>query len=63
MKPLQTELQGPILIEPIVHGDQRGFFQETYRRSVFAELGIEHDFVQDNHSRSAGAWSEACIST
>ncbi len=52
MKPLQTELQGPILIEPTVHGDQRGFFQETYRRSVFAELGIEHDFVQDNHSRS-----------
>ena len=54
MKPLQTELQGPILIEPTVHGDDRGFFQETYRRSRFAELGIEDDFVQDNHSRSEG---------
>ena len=53
MKPLQTELQGPVLIEPRVHGDDRGFFQETYRRSVFADLGIEDDFVQDNHSRSA----------
>ena len=53
MKSLQTELQGPILLEPTVHGDERGFFQETYRRSLFAELGIDHDFVQDNHSRSA----------
>jgi len=35
-----------------VHGDARGFFLETYRRSVLAELGIEHEFVQDNHSRS-----------
>jgi len=35
-----------------VHGDARGFFLETYRRSVLAELGIEDEFVQDNHSRS-----------
>jgi dTDP-4-dehydrorhamnose 3,5-epimerase len=35
-----------------VHGDHRGFFQETYRRSAFAELGIPAEFVQDNHSRS-----------
>ena len=53
MKRLETRLDGPICIEPTVHGDARGFFQETYRRSVFAELGIDDEFVQDNHSRSA----------
>ena len=49
---LDTRLDGPILIQPTVHGDERGFFSETYRRSVFAELGISEEFVQDNHSRS-----------
>ena len=47
-----TRLYGPVLIESQVFGDERGFFQETYRRSIFAKLGIEDDFVQDNHSRS-----------
>ena len=41
-----------MLVEPTVHGDARGFFQETYRKQAFAELGIHDDFVQDNHSRS-----------
>jgi dTDP-4-dehydrorhamnose 3,5-epimerase len=49
---LETRLDGPILIEPRVFGDERGFFSETYRRSVFAELGIAEEMVQDNHSRS-----------
>jgi dTDP-4-dehydrorhamnose 3,5-epimerase len=53
MKRLDTRLEGPVLIEPAVHGDARGFFQETYRKNVMAELGVEVDFVQDNHSRSA----------
>ena len=35
-----------------MHGDDRGFFLETYRRSSLAELGIDDEFVQDNHSRS-----------
>jgi dTDP-4-dehydrorhamnose 3,5-epimerase len=52
MRALPTRLQGPILIQPAVHGDERGFFLETYRRSAYAELGIEREFVQDNHSRS-----------
>jgi dTDP-4-dehydrorhamnose 3,5-epimerase len=52
MKRLETRLEGPILIEPEVHGDERGFFVETYRRNVVAELGIAEEFVQDNHSRS-----------
>ncbi|MGI8428678.1 MAG: dTDP-4-dehydrorhamnose 3,5-epimerase [Solirubrobacteraceae bacterium] len=53
MQTLATRLDGPILLEPTVHADARGFFLETYRRSVLAELGIPEDFVQDNHSRSA----------
>jgi dTDP-4-dehydrorhamnose 3,5-epimerase len=49
---LETRLDGPILIKAVVHGDERGFFQETYRKNVYGELGIHDDFVQDNHSRS-----------
>ncbi len=48
----ETVLEGPVLIQPQVHGDARGFFQETYRRDAFASLGITDEFVQDNHSRS-----------
>jgi dTDP-4-dehydrorhamnose 3,5-epimerase len=52
MERLETRLDGPILIAPKVLGDERGFFVETYRRSIFAELGIPEEMVQDNHSRS-----------
>src|SRR4051812_47357744 len=52
MRRLETRLEGPMLIEPKVLGDERGFFCETYRRSVFADLGIPEEMVQDNHSRS-----------
>jgi dTDP-4-dehydrorhamnose 3,5-epimerase len=52
MKRVETRLEGPVLIEPRVLGDERGFFCETYRREVFAELGIAEEMVQDNHSRS-----------
>jgi dTDP-4-dehydrorhamnose 3,5-epimerase len=50
---LPTQLEGPILLQPKVFRDERGFFLETYRRSAFGEVGIEEEFVQDNHSRSA----------
>ena len=52
MQTLPTTLSGPILLAPTVHGDERGFLLESYRRNVVAELGIVDDFVQDNHSRS-----------
>lgn len=52
MKLIPTRLDGPLLIAPRVLGDERGFFCETYRRSVFEELGIPEEMVQDNHSRS-----------
>jgi len=53
MKKLPTALEGPLLLEPVVHGDARGFFLETARADRFAELGITEEWVQDNHSRSA----------
>ena len=53
MRRLETHLDGPILLEPTVHGDERGFFVETARANVLAELGVTDTFVQDNHSRSA----------
>ena len=52
MRRLDSDLEGPILVEPVVHGDHRGFFMETYRRNVLEELGIADEFVQDNHSLS-----------
>jgi dTDP-4-dehydrorhamnose 3,5-epimerase len=53
MKRLDTRLDGPMLLEPKVFGDDRGFFAETYRRSAYADLGIPDEMVQDNHSRSS----------
>jgi dTDP-4-dehydrorhamnose 3,5-epimerase len=50
---LETHLEGPVLLEPEVHGDARGFFVETARANTLAELGIADEFVQDNQSRSA----------
>lgn len=41
-----------MLVRPVVHGDARGFFLESYRHSVFSNLGVPEQFVQDNHSRS-----------
>jgi len=54
MTDLQTRLQGLIVIEPAVHGDDRGFFTETYRQQWHERWGLPSDerFVQDNHSRS-----------
>ena len=52
MQQLETRLQGPVLVKPVVHGDERGFFHESYRRNIYTDLGIPEEFVQDNHSRS-----------
>jgi dTDP-4-dehydrorhamnose 3,5-epimerase len=49
----ETELKGVFLIEPKVHGDQRGFFKETYSRRNFLDHGLDLDFVQDNASLSS----------
>jgi len=52
MRRTDTEIPGVFLIDPVVHGDHRGFFLESYHRKRFSELGIDCEFVQDNHSRS-----------
>ena len=53
MKATPMALAGVLLIEPRVFGDARGFFFESYNRRAFAEVGVDAEFVQDNHSRSA----------
>jgi dTDP-4-dehydrorhamnose 3,5-epimerase len=50
---LETRIPDLALIEPEVHGDERGFFVETFRENELPGLGIDDHFVQDNHSRSA----------
>jgi dTDP-4-dehydrorhamnose 3,5-epimerase len=52
MQRLETRLDGLVLLEPKVHGDERGFFVETFRSDVATAHGIPTEFVQDNHSRS-----------
>ena len=54
MKRLPTEIDDLVLIEPDVHGDERGFFVEAFRDGWMDELGIDVEFVQQNHSRSVG---------
>jgi dTDP-4-dehydrorhamnose 3,5-epimerase len=49
---VETKLDGLILIEPNVFGDERGFLVETYRADTWREHGVETEFVQHNHSRS-----------
>jgi dTDP-4-dehydrorhamnose 3,5-epimerase len=53
-KRLETELDDLVLLEPTLHGDERGYLVETFRKSELAELGIEIEFVQDNQTRSRG---------
>ncbi|MEA2292131.1 MAG: dTDP-4-dehydrorhamnose 3,5-epimerase [Solirubrobacteraceae bacterium] len=52
MERLPTRLDGLVLLAPDVHGDERGFFVETYRDDAWAAHGIPTEFAQDNHSRS-----------
>ena len=47
-----SRLDGLILLTPTKHGDERGFFMETYRADSWTAQGVPTDFVQDNHSRS-----------
>ena len=53
MRFIPTDLAGPVIVEPVIHGDSRGFFVESWTRKAFEEAGIHASFVQDNHSRSA----------
>ncbi|HMO68491.1 MAG TPA: dTDP-4-dehydrorhamnose 3,5-epimerase [Novosphingobium sp.] len=53
MNIIECRIPGPLIIEPRVFGDDRGFFMETWNATAFAEAGLDLTFVQDNHSRSA----------
>lgn len=55
MKIEETPLPGMFVITPVRHGDARGFFSESYSARAFAEIGVPHTFVQDNHSLSQRA--------
>lgn len=52
MKFTKLEIPEVILCQPTVFKDERGFFLESYKKTVFSAAGIPQDFVQDNHSRS-----------
>lgn len=52
MQLVRTAIADVLLLEPRVFADERGFFLESYNKRELAELGVEADFVQDNHSRS-----------
>lgn len=51
-KKIQTNIDGLYIIEPTVFGDSRGFFMETWNKKEFEEIGLDMEFVQDNHSKS-----------
>ena len=54
MKVIKTEIDEVMIIEPKVFGDDRGFFMESFSKERYRDLvGIEGEFVQDNHSRSS----------
>lgn len=52
MKATPTSIPEVLLIEPVVHGDERGYFLETWTRRDFTAAGVAERFVQDNHSYS-----------
>lgn len=52
MKLTKTKLEGVVILEPDVFGDNRGFFMESWSQKKMEELGLYYNFVQDNHSKS-----------
>lgn len=55
MNVIQTGIPDLLILEPKVFGDSRGFFMESFNAKAFQEAtGLDVNFVQDNHSRSAG---------
>lgn len=52
MHVIETKLEGVVVIEPECFRDGRGFFFESYHKQRYKEHSLDHDFVQDNHSRS-----------
>ena len=55
-------IEGLCIVEPAVHGDERGYFMETYNERDMKEAGIDIHFVQDNQSMSTKGVLRGCIS-
>ncbi|MFB5266670.1 dTDP-4-dehydrorhamnose 3,5-epimerase [Paenibacillus enshidis] len=53
MKTIPLHLSGVLILEPVVHGDHRGFFMESYNEQTVQNNGLNYHFVQDNQSLSA----------
>jgi len=53
VKRIETALPEVVLLEPKVFGDARGFFYESWNKKMLADVGLDLEFVQDNHSRSS----------
>jgi dTDP-4-dehydrorhamnose 3,5-epimerase len=53
MNIVETAIPGPLIIEPRIFGDDRGFFYESWNADSFQAAGLNLNFVQDNHSKSA----------
>jgi dTDP-4-dehydrorhamnose 3,5-epimerase len=53
MKVQATRIPGVLIVEPVIFGDDRGFFLESFNEKEMRSIGIDAHFVQDNHSRSA----------
>jgi dTDP-4-dehydrorhamnose 3,5-epimerase len=53
MRVIKTELEGPVIIEPQVFEDERGYFFESFNEKKYIEAGLNYRFVQDNQSKSS----------
>lgn len=52
MKLSETGIEGLVVLEPKLFGDERGYFMESYNKNILTELGLNYDFIQDNQSKS-----------
>lgn len=52
MEVQETNIPDVLVFLPSIYEDDRGFFVEVYRKDIFNDLGLNEEFVQDNHSRS-----------
>lgn len=52
MKVIKTDIEGVLIIEPVVFEDERGYFFESYNKKDLKKQGVDYDFIQDNQSKS-----------
>ena len=53
MRVIETFLNGVVIIEPVIHGDFRGYFYESWNQKTFEKMGLHYQWVQDNQSQSS----------